>query len=170
MPAAVREAFAGLPAALRPALEEVRGLIIEVAAAADAGPLTETLKWGEPAYLTEASRSGTTIRLGATRTDPPRGAIYFNCKTSLVDGFRERFADEFSFEGNRALVLPAGAGWSREALAICIGEALTYHRRKSRLRATSSTFVEGPEPPPLTPPLKGEGDDEHDLLSRRSRE
>lgn len=130
MPKDVREAIFRLPAAILPTLEEVRMLIFAAAEAVDAGPLTETLKWGEPAYLTEASKSGTTIRLGATRSAAtPRCAVYFNCKTRLVEGFRERFADEFSYEGNRALVLPPDRDWSREALSICLGDALVYHRR-----------------------------------------
>jgi hypothetical protein len=130
MPEEVRAALLRLPAHLRPTLLEVRGLILEVAAAAEVGPLTETLKWGEPAYLTEVSRSGTTIRLGVTRGEVSRCAVFFNCKTRLVEGFRERFAEEFSYEGKRALVLPHEADWSREALALCLADALTYHRRK----------------------------------------
>ena len=55
------------------------------------GPLTETLKWGEPAYLTEATRSGSTVRLGWFRSSERECAVLFNCRTTLVDDFRERF-------------------------------------------------------------------------------
>jgi hypothetical protein len=161
VPQEVWAALLGLPAPLRPTLLEVRALILDTAAAEGAGPLTETLKWGEPAYLTEVSRSGTTIRLGATRAAAPRCAVYFNCKTSLVDGFRARFSEAFSYEGKRALVLPEGANWSREALAICLAEALTYHRRKSgrdkgaRSARVLASQVQGPRVMPGVTILAG---------------
>ncbi|MDH4442722.1 MAG: DUF1801 domain-containing protein [Rhizobium sp.] len=96
----------------------------------DIGPLTETLKWGEPAYLTEASRSGTTIRLGTIKRWPDDSAVLFNCKTSLVDMFRTVFAADFTFEGNRALVIPAHRALPRAPLMVCLSTALTYHRQK----------------------------------------
>ena len=61
----VAAAYRSFPPAARRCLERIRALIFETAAALDGvGPITETLKWGEPAYLTERSRSGTTVRLG----------------------------------------------------------------------------------------------------------
>ncbi len=63
MPAGVAAAFSVFPDRVRARLLEVRDLIFETAASAGGvGPLTETLKWGEPAYLTEATGSGSTIR------------------------------------------------------------------------------------------------------------
>ncbi|EKF59360.1 hypothetical protein QWE_13948 [Agrobacterium albertimagni AOL15] len=97
----------------------------------DVGSLTETLKWGEPAYLTEVSRSGTTIRLGATREAPHESALLFNCKTSLIGMFRTAFPADFKFEGNRALVIPADRAMPRTPLLFCLTAALTYHQRKS---------------------------------------
>ncbi|THV17538.1 DUF1801 domain-containing protein [Rhizobium rhizophilum] len=96
----------------------------------DVGPLTETLKWGEPAYLTEVSRSGTTIRLGATREAPHDSALLFSCKTSLIAMFRTAFPDEFTFDGNRALIIPANRAMPYTPLLFCLNTALTYHRRK----------------------------------------
>jgi hypothetical protein len=61
----VAAAFSIFPAGVRARLLEVRELIFETAAdIKGVGPLTETLKWGEPAYLTQATGSGSTIRLG----------------------------------------------------------------------------------------------------------
>ena len=112
---------------------ELRALIFEVAAATPGvSRLTETLKWGEPAYLTEASKSGSTLRLGVTRSDPPRCAIYLNCKTTLVEEYRAAFAEAFDFEGNRAILLDPAAPLPRGALAQAIAMALTYHRRKRK--------------------------------------
>ena len=130
LPGAIVAALSRHPEYVRARLLEIRQLIFTVAAEIeDIGPLTETLKWGEPAYLTEASRSGSTIRLGATRQWPGDCAVLFNCKTSLVGLFRTTFPSEFRFEGNRALVVPVDQALPRVPLMFCLKTALTYHRR-----------------------------------------
>ncbi len=53
MPAEVAAAFASYPLVVASTLADVRLLIFATAAETESvGPLTETLKWGEPAYLT----------------------------------------------------------------------------------------------------------------------
>ena len=55
----VRSAFDAMPEPARAALLLIRDLIFATAAATEAvGPLEETRKWGQPAYLTPATRSG----------------------------------------------------------------------------------------------------------------
>ena len=127
IPADVAAVFDAMPDQARRRLLEVRAQIFEVAEATGAGDLTETLKWGEPAYLTEARKSGTTIRLGLSDGQP---AVFFTCHTSLVDGFRADFPEAFEYVGNRALRLKADS--DRAALGICLGRALTYQRDKRR--------------------------------------
>jgi hypothetical protein len=108
MPADVAAAFSAFPAGVRARLLEVRDLIFETAAAIEGvGPLTETLKWGEPAYLTQATGSGSTIRLGRSRSSERPCAVLFNCRTTLVDDFRSQFPDVFAYEKNRAILLDA---------------------------------------------------------------
>lgn len=129
--AVVAEVFESWPAAIRLKALALRKLILETTANTDGvGPLTETLKWGEPAYLTEQTRSCTTIRIGWKKSDPQRYAMYFNCQTNLVETFRTLFPDELAFEGNRAIVFEGSQAVPRNALAICIEAALTYHRSK----------------------------------------
>ncbi|MBN8961847.1 MAG: DUF1801 domain-containing protein [Rhizobiales bacterium] len=131
MPADVAAAFDAFPAALRRRLRGIRGLIFKTAAQLDGvGPLTETLKWGEPAYLTDASGSGTTIRLGWLRPSETHCAVLFNCKTTLVESFRERFPDEFAYQKNRALLLDMAKPVPETELSICLGMALTYRKRR----------------------------------------
>ena len=108
MPADVAAAFAAFPAGVRARLLEVRDLIFETAVSFEGvGPLTETLKWGEPAYLTQATGSGSTIRLGWSRSSERECAVLFNCRTTLVDDFRGQFPDVFAYEKNRAILLDA---------------------------------------------------------------
>jgi hypothetical protein len=135
MPAHVAAAFAAFPEGPRERLMAVRRLIFEVAGASEGvGPLTETLKWGEPAYLTEASKAGSTIRLGVKRGEGGRCAVYFNCKTSLVGTFRTLFAGDLDFEGDRAVLFDVDGPVPEAPLAVCIGMALTYHRAGAKAR------------------------------------
>ena len=133
MPPEVAAAFEAFAPATRERLEQLRELIFDTAVATPGvGALTETLKWGEPAYLTQAARSGSTIRLGATRRGPARCAIYLNCKTTLVEEYRAAFGDNFAFEGNRAVLIDPAEPLPTTALAHAIAMALTYHRRKHK--------------------------------------
>ena len=126
-PREVSLAFDALPASIGKRLLQVRELIFSAAAAHDdIGRLTETLKWGEPAYLTDESGSGSTIRLGRLK-DSEHVAILFNCKTTLVDTFCERFPDQFEYRQTRALLLPMAGKLPKQELSVCLSLALTYH-------------------------------------------
>ena len=129
----VEDAFAKLDSELRERLLEMRSLIFEMAADCDVGELTETLKWGEPAYLTDFSQAGATIRLGRHKGHPECAAMFVNCQTTLVDEFRSLFDDELQFEGSRAVLISL-TGKLPEALGSCVRLALSYHRRKREAR------------------------------------
>jgi hypothetical protein len=61
---AVEAVFNACPAAIKKRLLALRAMVFEVAASTPGvGELQETLKWGEPAYLTAQSKSGSTIRM-----------------------------------------------------------------------------------------------------------
>lgn len=133
MPANVAAAFEAFPMPVRERLLEIRRLIFQTADRIDSvGPLTETLKWGEPAYLTEASGSGTTIRLGWHRASDQECAVLFNCKTTLIKTFRMQFADLFEYQGNRAILIRSSAPFPETPLVLCLGMALTYHQKQFR--------------------------------------
>ena len=135
MPADVTAAFAAFPEHVRARLLEARDLIFATAAdIGGVGPLKETLKWGEPAYLTEATGSGSTIRLGRSRSSERECAVLFNCRTTLVDDFRMQFPDAFAYEKNRAILLDAREPLPKAPLSVCLGMALTYHRRRQGFR------------------------------------
>ena len=130
-PPDVAAALDACPRAARASVVAVRALILETAASLpEVGPLTETLKWGQPAYLTAQSKSGTTIRLG---WDADGGAIslFVHCQTSLVDTWRQRYGDELTFVGNREISIPTDTDLPRAPLQHCIAMALTYHSRKT---------------------------------------
>lgn len=127
----VASAFDGYAPDVRAQLLRVRELIFETAdTMPEVGPIDEALRWGQPAYLTSESKSGSTIRLGSIEKSGSQIAVFFNCQTTLVDSFRAMFDDVFQFEGKRAVVLPVTAKLPADQLAECIAMALTYHRSK----------------------------------------
>ena len=136
---AVAQVFAGYPPKIRRKLLALRELIFDVAAATEGvGLLEESLKWGEPAYVTTQSKSGSTIRLGWKKSNPAQYAIYFNCQTNLVESFRTLFPGEFKFEGNRAIVFDDDQVVPRDAVCFCIAAALSYHRDKKSSKSENS--------------------------------
>ena len=124
----VRKKFQSYPEPIREKLLFLRQLILDTAAGIDSvGTLDETLKWGEPSYV---SKIGSTIRIGWKEKSPEHYAMYFHCQTKLVDTFRELYRDEFSFEGNRTIVFQKDGAIAVDALKHCIALALTYHKIK----------------------------------------
>ncbi len=131
---AVLQAFLAFPPNIQSKIMALRDLIFATAANTEGvGAIEETLKWGEPAYLTSASKSGSTIRLGWKQANPTQYAMYFICHTNLVARFRAMFPDELHFEGDRAIVFQEADPVPTEALTLCIAEALTYHSNKRAL-------------------------------------
>jgi hypothetical protein len=131
----VAATFEAYPPAMRRKLLALRELIFRTAAETPGvGELEETLKWGEPAYLTSRSGSGSTVRIDWKKKRPDEYALYFNCQTTLVDTFRTLFPRELRFEGNRAIVFHASDEVPNDALTVCLRAALTYHRRSLRPR------------------------------------
>ena len=125
---AVEKAFQAYPAPMRARMLALREIILLTATQTEGvGEIEETLKWGEPAYLTSSSGSGSTIRIDWKKKRPDEYAMYFNCQTTLVETFRTLFPNDFRFDGNRALVFNEGDAIPRDALEFCIEAALTYH-------------------------------------------
>jgi len=128
----VAAVFASYPEAVRPRLFALRQLILDTAEeTSGVGAIEETLKWGQPAYLTSETGSGSTIRIAPT--GPKSGhdyAMYFICHTDLVATFEHMFGDVFTYERNRALLFEVGDNIPKAQLRECVAMALTYHRSK----------------------------------------
>lgn len=131
--AAVAAVFAAYPPKLRKRLLAVRRMIFAVAKQTEGvGKLQETLKWGEPAYVTAETGSGSTIRINRHKKQDRQYAVYFHCQTTLVDTFRGLFPKTFKFEGNRCIVFDESDRVPAAELKLCIGMALTYHQKRAR--------------------------------------
>ena len=117
-----------LPQPLATALSRLRVIILETASENPAvGPIEETLKWGEPAFLPSKTKSGTTIRINRHKKSGDEYAFYVNCRTDLVERYKALYDDVLTFEGTRAVVFQVGEDLPVDAVKHCIAMALTYH-------------------------------------------
>jgi hypothetical protein len=135
---AVEAVFGAYPEPLKAKLLALRRLILDTAAATEGvGELEETLKWGQPSYLTAATKSGSTIRIDRLKASANQYALYFHCQTDLVETFRELYPKQLTTAGNRAILFNADDDIPEAALRHCLGLALTYHLRKRKARKAS---------------------------------
>ena len=129
IPTQVLQTFQQVPSTHRKTLLDVRELIFEVAQDDPRiGVIEETLRWGEPAYVTSQNKTGSTMRLGIEKGSG-MPALFFNCKTTLVEEFRQQFGGALRYAKNRAVILDNEDGQDTAALKICIAAALKYHLR-----------------------------------------
>lgn len=124
----VKKRFDTYPDVMKEKLLGLRELIYEVANHEPSiTKIEETLKWNEPAYLTN---NGSTLRIDSKASNPEYYSIYVNCQTKLIATFRELFNDRFTFEGKREILFHKDDKVDQEALRYCILLTLTYHDRK----------------------------------------
>ena len=95
------------------------------------GALEETLKWGQPSYLTTETKSGSTVRIDLIKSPADHYAVFFHCQTDLVATFRELYP-ELNYGGNRSILLDAKDKLPEAELRHCVGLALTYHLNKRK--------------------------------------
>jgi len=124
----VKLVFDNYPDSVKNKMQTLRNLIIETANEIDEiTTLEETLKWGEPSYITKI---GSTLRMDWKQKNPDQYAFYFNCNSNLVGTFRTVYKDLFKFEGNRAMIFKLDEELPVTELKNCIRVCLTYHKVK----------------------------------------
>ena len=124
----VDEVFNAYPEHIRKKMFTLRNLILETASEIESvTALEETLKWGEPSYLT---KHGSTIRMDWKPKTPDQYAMYFKCTSKLVQSFKKVFGDVFVYEDNRAIIFQLKDKLPKAELKQCIMVALTYHKVK----------------------------------------
>ncbi len=123
----VQDAFDRFSPGARSGSLKLRELIFECAAdSEDVGPITEALRWGQPAYLT---KTGSTLRLGVPKTGG--FAIYAHCQTTIINDFAQLFPGDFDIEGNRAVRFSVTTEIDSDKLRFLIKHALTYKLNRS---------------------------------------
>ncbi|MEQ8218628.1 MAG: DUF1801 domain-containing protein [Arenibacter sp.] len=120
--------FANYPDFVRDKMQALRELVLETAEETEGVyQLEETLKWGEPSFVT---KDGSTLRMDWKEKTPDQYAMYFHCTSRLVDTFRLVFNQKFQYEGKRAIVFQLNQTIPKEELKECIKASLTYHKVK----------------------------------------
>lgn len=124
----VEPVFNSYPKEVTKQMQALRELVLSAASEVDTlNTLEETLKWGEPSYLT---KHGSTVRMDWKSKTPDQFAIYFKCTSKLVPTFKTIYKDTFTFENNRAIVFKLNESIPKKELKHCIKLALTYHKVK----------------------------------------
>ena len=124
----VKDIFNNYPKSVQHQLLHLRKLVLSVASEiVGIEKLEETLKWGEPSYLT---KHGSTLRMDWKEKNPEEYTIYFKCTSRLVPTFKTLYKNQFEFEGNRAIVFKLKDKIPEVELKHCILMALTYHKIK----------------------------------------
>ena len=124
----VDQIFENYPDAAKHKMESLRRLVLEVAEEIpELAEMEETLKWGEPAYLT---KHGSTIRIDWKVRNPDQYAMYFQCTSQLVPTFRTVYGDDLTYEGNRAIIFGMEEVLPEKEVKNCVKAALMYHKVK----------------------------------------
>ncbi len=119
----VEKHFNHYPDDIRPKLLALRALILNTALDLNLGKVEESIKWGEPSF---SVKTGSPIRIDWKVKSPEYYYIFFNCKTKLVDTFRELYGGTLAFEGNRAIRLKLSDPLPEQSIKSCFKLALLY--------------------------------------------
>ncbi|MCH9632679.1 MAG: hypothetical protein S4CHLAM6_10170 [Chlamydiae bacterium] len=127
----VSEIFDSYPPIFRKKLLFLRNLILKIAKEDPRiGSIDETVRWGEPSYLTSETKSGSIIRIHWRASKPKEYAMYFHCGTTLISDFRKKYSKELCFGGNRSIIFQEVDKVPTKIISACIKMALTYNLNK----------------------------------------
>ncbi len=124
---AVQAKFDSYPEYARIKLIAIRSAIFELSSEEYVDKIIETLKWGEPSYI---SKHGSTVRLNWNSKYPSHISVFFNCNTTLIETFKELYKDTFEFVGNREIKLSLSEPIPLSQLMSCVSLSLRYHKIK----------------------------------------
>lgn len=125
----VKTVFDNYPKEVKQQMQKLRELVLKTANEIEGlDKLEETLKWGEPSYLT---KHGSTLRMDWKEKKPNQFAMYFKCTSKLVPTFKAVFGNKFKYEDNRAIIFELKDKVPEKELKQCIKMTLTYHKVKN---------------------------------------
>jgi hypothetical protein len=123
--------IANYPDFVRDKMRFLRRLVIEAAnEISEINKIEETLKWGEPSFVT---KTGSTLRMDWKKKTPDQYQMYFKCTSRLVETFKMVFGDFFEYEKNRAIIFQLDQEVPVNELKQCIKATLLYHKVKDEL-------------------------------------
>ncbi|MFQ1699379.1 DUF1801 domain-containing protein [Loktanella agnita] len=128
---AVADAYDALPPDVRDMALTLRDLILSVAwDTPQVGRIEETLKWGQPSYLTSETKSGSTLRIGMAKNGG--AALFAHCATNIISTYANTFPEADQIEGNRAVIFMRAQDIVPERVRLLIYHGLTYHLKQAR--------------------------------------
>ena len=120
--------FERYPTFVQPQLQSLRELIVQTAIELeDVVELQETLKWGEPSFITPI---GSTLRMDWKEKFPDQYQLYFQCTSKLIPTFKSVFGNRLHYEGTRAIIFKLDEPFPEEVAKYCIRTTLRYHKVK----------------------------------------
>jgi len=131
-PPPILDCIARWPDATQVHFSDLRRIAHDVAHAADIGHLSESLKWGQPAWRPARLRIGSTLRVDWSPAAPDRLMAFVDCKTDLAAQMSTRFPGQFHNDGRRALAFDLDVPVDRDAVWQLAHLTFTYHRTKRR--------------------------------------
>ena len=129
-PAPLLERIATWSDGAQQALWTCRALFHTVAEERGVAPLTESLKWGQPAWRPRQPRTGTTLRMDWTQADPAHLMLHVDCKTMLAARMRTLYPDLPDNDGRRRIAVALDRPLPEQALAHLAEMTFTYHRAR----------------------------------------
>lgn len=116
------------PDFVRDNLKTLRKLVIDTAKETpEIEAIEETLKWGEPSFIT---KHGSTLRMDWKEKTPDQYQMYFKCTSRLVETFKHVYGDFFEYEKTRAIIFKLDQKVPKKELKKCIKATLMYHKVK----------------------------------------
>ena len=111
------------------------------------GAVEETLKWGQPSYLTTATKSGSTIRINRIKS-PARPLRGVSIARPTSRDFSPAVPDGIDYGGNRSILLDAGrcCTESRVAALRGAGADVSFEEGRAGREDRFSSRLEGARP------------------------
>jgi len=102
-----------------------RTIAFDVAQDKPSTQLTESLKWGEPAW--RPLKGGTTLRM-SWKAERSALGLFVDCKTDLCARMQHDFPEAFDYAAPRALYLATDAAFPKDALRHLAKMTFRYKR------------------------------------------
>ena len=129
-PAPLLDVIASWPADAQRMAWDCRTLFQAVATDIDAGPLTESLKWGQPAWRPRRPRTGSTLRMGWSPAYPTQLSLFVDCKTDLAVRMQSLYPALPGNDGRREIRLDLDTPLPAQAVSHLAAMTFAYHRAK----------------------------------------
>ena len=123
----VKREYYKFPKKMQTKMLELREMIFEVANNnKNIGKISETLKWGEPTYQPNQSKTGSPLKINYKKEMGTNFSLYVMSSTDLIETFKKLYPKTFYYNGTREVIINSNKKIPRKEIYNCIELALTY--------------------------------------------